>query len=421
MGIPLGWSLVKREQYLDNLRKEKGQGGHEIRFQGKRGALPIHTVPIELPVYRLANGRTLDRQLEYIAKNGKTNTFFSKDPDSREALTVQHDILREMLEHDKTDLLKYFQTREQDEPLILTAEGYVVNGNRRLCAMRLLFDTDPKKHRRFSHIRVVLLPTCTEQDVQELEATLQIQPDVKADYSWVAQALLIERQLADGWKIERLVSVHGMKEIEIKSLLAELSLGRVYLEERGHPNEYTRLETLKFAIKQLIKARKSQRRPEDKHLLNVYAFTVMDAPMESGQRLYALIPQIGRHLHKINTTLSGAIPELRAPAVRKRGRKASHQLAAEQAYIKNLVRKVSEPTVHETVRECIVDVIEGERSLKKEQRVADTFLKELGRARVALQTAVSALGSHSTVAGAEVILREIQALAGDLKKRISKR
>lgn len=106
--------------------------------------------------------------------------FFERDLESIEALEIQHDLLKQMLKKNpNADLREFFVDNIQEEPLILSHLGFVINGNRRLCAMR---EVREKKHKdsnrelydRFQYIDVIILPPCDEKDIDELEAQLQI-------------------------------------------------------------------------------------------------------------------------------------------------------------------------------------------------------------------------------------------------------
>ena len=58
----------------------------------------------------------------------------------------------------------------------MAIEDYVQSG----CFLRRMKINMP----RFKHVRVVFLPPCEQNDIDELEAELQIQPDIKSEYPW---------------------------------------------------------------------------------------------------------------------------------------------------------------------------------------------------------------------------------------------
>ena len=120
--------------------------------------LPIVRVPIELPKYRLANGRTSSLQAEYLAKNiSVRDDIFSGDAELWDAQTAQHELL--LLVVKKQDLRKTFEdpANKQIEPILLDEHGFVVNGNRRLCCWRDLYYQDSSRYGHFAYIDVAVL------------------------------------------------------------------------------------------------------------------------------------------------------------------------------------------------------------------------------------------------------------------------
>ena len=55
--------------------------------------------------------------------------------------------------------------RKQTEPLLMTPDGIVINGNRRLAAMRELFQIDLSDYKSFQVVQVAILPS----DASEIE------------------------------------------------------------------------------------------------------------------------------------------------------------------------------------------------------------------------------------------------------------
>ena len=158
-----GWPLPKRMDLIKKLLNGQSiEGQFPIRFQRALKQFNVYNVPLAMPKYRLANGRTQAAQEEYLASHSDLKPdFFRKDLEFEQAQKVQHELLTKMVS--EKGLLDYFKTNEQEQPLVLTEFGFDVNGNRRLCAMRILFEKDPSEYSRFENIKVVFLPTCTEK------------------------------------------------------------------------------------------------------------------------------------------------------------------------------------------------------------------------------------------------------------------
>src|SRR5690606_12464757 len=88
----------------------------------------------------------------------------------------------------------------QREPILISSSGIVVNGNRRLSAMReLLRKADGSVDERFTNIRCAVLPPDVSRDeIDDIEADLQARPQTKLDYDWIGDARLIRRQVDKG-------------------------------------------------------------------------------------------------------------------------------------------------------------------------------------------------------------------------------
>jgi hypothetical protein len=447
------WPLPKRKQFVTQLLSSKTQneGTFRVRFQNAFRDLLIYRVPLDMPVYRLANGRTIAAQQEYLAKNGpKPTDFFSKDPDSAAALTAQDAILRSMV--NQAGLLKYFRENAQNEPLILTEDGYVINGNRRLCAMRILVNDDAKKHERFHHVRVVILPQCTEEDIDTLEAELQIQDDIKADYSWVDEALLFRtRAEQHDWSRTELARVHGRKETEITELIEMLEHADRYLEKRGWANEYSRVIEKQYAFEQLYKSRKKCSGEEEADLFTELAYAAIDEP-PGGDRLYRQIPAIRENLYDIVYTLKQELPSNPVPSVPAEATAAptapsigsvskdgsgnspvisvgaaapassldilsSGPLAStDDQSAAVIIGALSKSENRDSARLVIRDALESARQKKQQKTSANAALSAVTDAARALQTAITALGPDSNTKGVAAQLDNVDALVAKLRE-----
>jgi hypothetical protein len=132
--MKFGESLPSRRALIHQLAKAQPSKTFPIDFQGERKYLPVHSVSIDFPRYRLSNGRTGVDQLEYLSKHQSLPKDIFSKPESDQAQQHQHAILKTMI--DDADLRTYFKNNKQLEPLVLDSDGFVINGNRRLCCWR---------------------------------------------------------------------------------------------------------------------------------------------------------------------------------------------------------------------------------------------------------------------------------------------
>ena len=162
----------------------KGQLRQEHKFRSGRENLPLVTVPYDYLIYRLENYRTRDQQLSAIAEGKASPGFF--DPTRREdpsAQQAQHGLLLEQAMRGSGGTIKAIydeleRVKEQTEHLIITDVGVVVNGNRRLAAMRELLADDSQMYPGFVNVLCLVLPgSATPSEILELEIGLQMQPE----------------------------------------------------------------------------------------------------------------------------------------------------------------------------------------------------------------------------------------------------
>jgi hypothetical protein len=115
--------------------------------------------------------------------------LFSADPNGKTAQGAQYEILAAQEGFD--DLKVDLKERGQQLPAVVTAEGVLINGNRRAAALRNLFVEED--HTPSRYISCLVLPSdATVAEMVDLETELQIAREFKEDYTWVNEALLIE-------------------------------------------------------------------------------------------------------------------------------------------------------------------------------------------------------------------------------------
>lgn len=155
-----------------------------------RQAKELEVVQLEVDWVRFStlNHRTRAEQLREIARTGKPD-LFTADPLGPAAQSAQYTILRE--QEGFAALKQDLRERTQQEPAITTADGILINGNRRAAALRSLFLDDDVSAARY--VKCMVLPAdATLTELVDLETELQVARDFKEKYAWINEALLIE-------------------------------------------------------------------------------------------------------------------------------------------------------------------------------------------------------------------------------------
>lgn len=421
MSIEL-WPLTRRLDFIRQLH-DAGRpiGKHQLEFQGDVTFHDVHVVEIGFPCYRLGNGRTQAAQSEIVAREGLDDDFFTADPDSEAALARQDEILRGMVTSGTdAQILDILRRGQQTQPLILDQQGYVVNGNRRLCAMRLLFEEDPAKYSRFQHVQVCFLPPCSQNDIDELEARLQWLPDGRSDYSWVDKSIVLRQRQHRGWSVEKISSFYEMSRNEVQLWIAMLEDAEAYLEERGWLGEYSRVLNKQYAFEQLQRGRKKCGDDEPKkQLFTAVAYVMLDDADATGRRLYESIPDALNVLDDIaEQVMTDLGSDVTDAAV---GTDDGLDILGDgnESVYTGVVELIRGAETGDGVRDVIRDKIEEKRREAREQRDATYCLREARKAYTSLQNVRSNLGDDADTVGLPALLDNIQAACDEIRGELA--
>jgi hypothetical protein len=207
---------------------------HFAPLRGRYEAAPVIELPEAMLVYRVENGRLIAELEEHA---GRAGLGLAELRDAQETLEVQrllHRFLAEKAASPAGPILQELaEAGQQVEPLLITADGVLINGNRRLAAMRELLRADPDRYAGFASASVAVLPAdVTAAEIEAAEAALQMAPETKLAYGWINRRLKLRRQrqelgLSEA-EIARAYRLADPSRIEVE--LGELALAEDYLE-----------------------------------------------------------------------------------------------------------------------------------------------------------------------------------------------
>lgn len=419
--MSLGWPLPRRVKIISELPKSASQT-YQIEFQGGLHSFPIHTVQLEMPKYRLENGRTQAAQDEYIQRHkGASANFFTRDAESASAQKAQHEILSELINDQK--LLDYFKKgNRQTEPVILDRNGYLVNGNRRVCAWRHLLDEDGVKYRHFTNIQVIVLPKCSDEDIDDLEAQLQIQQDIKSPYSWIDRAFMLRRK-QERYTDKVLARRYGLKQKDIKTDIALIDFVDEYLETRGTPRLYSSVAKEQHSFVRLFENRAKLSNESERQILDRITYKLIDDPKKGGLgRVYTAIPDIRQSFSKVMGALERDLPK---PRGGKRSSQASGKTerllggaARAPSWVLDAVKLESNT---EAVIAAVADVVLTERQVGREKKQANAVLKKIQDANTALKSAIALTSGKASKTGIKSQLSEIENSLEELRRWLGAR
>ena len=176
---------------------------------------------VEWVRFSVRNHRTKAEQLQAEHETGRKD-LFTADPLGVEAQEAQYRILSKQQGFD--DLKADLKQRRQQEPAIVTAEGVLINGNRRSAALRSLYRDE--SHLDARYVSCLVLPEdATAAELVDLEAELQVARDFKQDYSWINEALLIQELYDREHKSFESVAARMHRKVDdVRSLHEKLQL-----------------------------------------------------------------------------------------------------------------------------------------------------------------------------------------------------
>jgi hypothetical protein len=161
----------------------------------------IFNVPIDLLRFRKDNGRIASDVQDHERSNGPL--------DERDEQAQAH-IMKFLSEKDPEKTARLRDSILQDgqaEPAIITCDGFLINGNRRMMVFKTLWKEHPRDE--FRTMKVVILPgpndpggPPTLYEIEKIENRYQLQDDGKSEYYGFDRALSIKRKISLGLTLE---------------------------------------------------------------------------------------------------------------------------------------------------------------------------------------------------------------------------
>jgi len=387
---------------------------------GTEEKLPLIRLPLSVPLYRMDNGRTQSEQLELVADEGLAPEFFSHGQENREAQQRQHDILVAFANdgggEDGRPIRDVLAEQGQREPLIISVTGVVLNGNRRLSAMRDLYDSDPTRYASFANVSVAVQPRRTPEQEFEIEVALQMTPRTLLEYTWTNDALMIEKALAGGRTESQVAAMQGTSVQEVKITVAALLEARKYLADIGRPSAFSHVKNMKQFFRDLAKSVRDKG-PLDADVARVVACALVSSSDTQG-RVYDYNKVISGDLSELVDQVIDAVGGIESSGSGPSDDGAFElDLGSDQSTsnAQSLLEALKNPDTRDVIQEAIVDAAEAERDKQQTRARADKPLKIIKSARSRLDgLEIDRVPSDDLV---QVVaqLKELKILAGNLQ------
>lgn len=291
----------ERETLISKRLESATEEGETIYdFRGDKYTPKVVSLPIDLPVYRMENCRTFSAQQSEIATNGYEKDFFAKGQEKSSVQQVQHGILAALAKRGTSSVTPIVDVLTKDGqrlPILVSSSGVVVNGNRRLAAMRELYRKgDGSVDERFSHIKCgVLPPDTTPDEIDDIEADLQARPQTKLEYDWIGDARLIRRQVSKGRKTKEVADRLRRSKTDIENVLQALDEADLYLSEWAQkPGQYDLVSADGEQIFRDIPKQIAKKDPELQDASRAIAWTLYQNKEELPGRVYSFNAAFGK-------------------------------------------------------------------------------------------------------------------------------
>lgn len=228
---------ISRIQQLE----DKKIGMIEVEWDGQLKPMDYFQIPIEYLVYNKYNGRILSRTKSLETQNVGIDVETQEGNDLIQKLLFDSHPSR----NNKTEI--NIRKYGQKEVGIVTKDGIVIDGNRRLMFLNRISQnpgtvTNPEK---FKNFKAVILPatlTDAPNEIRKLETTYQMGEDEKLSYKPIEKYLKAQELENNQVPINSISEWMGETEGEIKKYLETIKVMDDYLEFLEYTDIYTQLD-----------------------------------------------------------------------------------------------------------------------------------------------------------------------------------
>ena len=228
----------------------------------------IYRIGIEYCRFRAENGRIKTETLTYATREKPLDDLSTEDQEKIATFLEKSDPAK------NEELMKSLKSTGQTDPAIITADGFLINGNRRRWALGKLCETQKRDRDNFKYINVIILPghdesgnylsdAPTSTDIALLENRLQMRRDGWSEYTVMNKVLSfksytdgivdLEELLNDDPNFSELPDKDFKKEVEKWKTenFGTLKLIDLYLDSNGMKGDYKKIEHRWESFKEL--------------------------------------------------------------------------------------------------------------------------------------------------------------------------
>jgi hypothetical protein len=221
-----------------------------VTLDGQSVIVQAYRLPLHLILYNVHNGRIASTYPALVESNGGKELDASDELDAKK---IQEHLLSLEPLVDNTRTLASLKKHGQTELGIITIDGVLLDGNRRMSCISKLSESDPDK---FGHIEVARLDRIIDdRDRYLIELGISMGMDPKVDYGPIDQLIKLDQGIKMKISPKELASnMFGTSEEEVKEQLQKFEIMKNYLADYYGDNrddDFTPLKGLDTTFEEL--------------------------------------------------------------------------------------------------------------------------------------------------------------------------
>ena len=228
--------------------------GIPLLYHGERKTFDAYEIPLDYLVYNKLNGR-----IGSIVKSFERQNH-TLDPENEEDVRMIEKFLWDSKEEANKKTRKSLLEEHQQKYGIVTAEGIIIDGNRRaslLNSLRRDGSIAPNLKQHCNYFIAIILPIDADRkEILRLETTYQMGEDAKVDYNPIEKYLKCKDLSDEGFTRDEIASFMGDTKANIDMYLGVLKLMDEYLQNYHYDGMYTLLDKNEDSFQKLYSALK---------------------------------------------------------------------------------------------------------------------------------------------------------------------
>lgn len=232
----------ERKKQLLKVKEESSpyMTGIPLLYHGERKQFDVYQIPLSVLTYNPYNGRIGSEVKSYERQHHQLN------PDDPVDVAIIEGFLWDSKEQANKKTMASLLNDHQQKFGIVTADGKIIDGNRRACLLNKLWRDDSievsiKKHCEWFYA-IILPGDADKREILRLETTYQMGEDAKVDYNPIEKYLKCGDLRNESFTVDEIASFMGVAKTEVQTYLKTLELMNDYLETYGYDGMYTQLD-----------------------------------------------------------------------------------------------------------------------------------------------------------------------------------